>query len=262
MPSWRYVIPNLVTCVSLACGVLSLAASVEGRLADAAWFVLLCVLLDKADGTAARLLKATSAFGLQMDSLADLVTFGVAPAVMVLCVPAQPATHQLLAGGALGATLVHWGAYAAAIVYVACAALRLAKFNVSTRSSDTHFAGIPTTLSGAILTGYFLSVTKYQLAPYFVLVLPALAVVLALLMVSRLPLPKLSFRHHWAINAIQGVNLVCVYVFGLLRVFPEYLLAVALVYLLVGGTFSLVGGAARTPLMPMSEASSPPKGSS
>ena len=78
--AWRYVIPNAVTSASLVVGLLVMVAAMDGRFEAAGWLMVMCVLLDKLDGTTARLLGATSKFGVQLDSLADLVVFGVAPA--------------------------------------------------------------------------------------------------------------------------------------------------------------------------------------
>src|SRR4051794_40808035 len=79
---WRYVPPNVVTSVSLMLGVLAIESAVDGRPIDAAWWGLLVTLTDKLDGFLASALKGTSAFGVQMDSLADLVAFGAVPATV------------------------------------------------------------------------------------------------------------------------------------------------------------------------------------
>ena len=81
--AWRTLVPNLFTATSAVFGMVSMWMSVEGNFEWAAWFIFWCVLLDKADGTAARLLKGSSRFGMEFDSMADLVSFGLAPAVMV-----------------------------------------------------------------------------------------------------------------------------------------------------------------------------------
>src|SRR5262249_30238761 len=79
---WRYVVPNLVTATSLSFAILSILSSLEGHVLRAAWFGLYCVLTDKADGFAARLLGGSSEFGVQFDSLADFLSFGIAPAIL------------------------------------------------------------------------------------------------------------------------------------------------------------------------------------
>jgi len=236
---WRFVVPSMVTSTSIVVGFLGIAEAVSGRFESAAWLILLCVLLDKADGTVARLLKASSRFGLELDSLSDLITFGVAPAVLVLALLAKPPP------GGLVQVLPHYGylTYASAALYVVAAALRLAKFNVvSDRYGSTHFFGMPTTLVGALVCAYFLTVRKYDLSPIFVQILPLLLIVLALLMVSRIPLRKVGLRRSLAFNIFALTNVVGVYVFGILRLFPEYLLTVAVVYMGLGSVWATLAG--------------------
>ena len=133
--SWRFVPPNVVTCIGLTAGLLSVSEAVGGRFESAAWWVIICMLLDKADGTVARLLKASSRFGMELDSLADLICFCVAPAVLVLCVLAGPGRNPGLEQTALYLT----GVYAGCFLFVIMGALRLAKFNVVSESYGRRF---------------------------------------------------------------------------------------------------------------------------
>jgi len=197
------------------------------------------MLLDKADGTVARLLKASSRFGMELDSLADLICFCVAPAVLVLCVLAGPGRNPGLEQTALYRT----GVYAGCFLFVIMGALRLAKFNVVSESYGRRFFfGIPTTSTGSIIAAYYLTVIKYQLPQEFVLVIPAIMVVLALLMVSRVPLPKLGIRKINLVNILVLVNIPCFYIFGLLRIFPEWLLVNGLLYLVGGSLWAMAKG--------------------
>ncbi|MCB9555540.1 MAG: CDP-alcohol phosphatidyltransferase family protein [Deltaproteobacteria bacterium] len=234
--TWRYVIPNLLTCVSISLGLLSISQSAAGDFHGAAWSVLLCVLLDKADGTAARLLGASSSFGLQLDSLSDLITFGIAPSTLVLCAFLGPT--PIASAGAIPyyRGIVYLGAF----LFSICAALRLAKFNVVQEGYvDGYFFGVPTTICGALVCTYFLSTEKWGV-PLFgssdrlYLALPLLMIMLALLMVSRLPLAKIAKRRSLILNILQLVNVVLVYLFGILRIYPDYLFVVAALYLLIG----------------------------
>src|SRR5258706_16081804 len=120
----RYLVPNAITAASIAFGALSLQASVAGRPVEAAWWILYCVFTDKVDGLVARRLKATSAFGMQLDSLADVIAFGVAPATAPY---AFLAAHPEI-GWSTGWAL--WAMRGIAIGYVICTAVRLARFNV------------------------------------------------------------------------------------------------------------------------------------
>src|SRR5438094_85515 len=82
MKLWRYLVPNAITATSLTFAILSVINSIDGNTVPAAWFALYCVLTDKLDGFAARLLGGSSAFGVQFDSFADFASFGVAPAAL------------------------------------------------------------------------------------------------------------------------------------------------------------------------------------
>jgi CDP-diacylglycerol--serine O-phosphatidyltransferase len=235
----RYALPNAVTCLSIVAALLSIAESVAGRFDSAAWFVLLCVLLDKADGTVARLLKASSRFGIEMDSLSDLCAFGVAPAVLTIAYLVGPSSTSLYAGELWFRIAV----YSGCALFVIASALRLAKFNVLTDVyGKEFFFGIPTTFCGGFSCAYFLTARKYVLPPIAIEILPALFVLLAFLMVSRVPLPKINKRKTLAMNVFQMANLVLIYVCGLLRVFPEYLLAISLVYLVPGTVWASAKG--------------------
>jgi len=125
----NYVVPNLVTILGLFCGFYSIIASLNGNYAIAAVATLVAFIFDGLDGKLARLLNATSDFGIQLDSLADLISFGVAPAILVY-------KWALAPYGRLG--------WMAAFLFVACGALRLARFNVQTKKLDPRFfIGLP-----------------------------------------------------------------------------------------------------------------------
>lgn len=225
--AWRYVIPNAVTSLSLVLGLFVLLAASEGRFIDAAWLMVWCVLLDKLDGTTARLLGATSKFGIQLDSLADLVVFGVAPAgTIMLLSRAEPELFAAYGGFGL--------VPAAAAMFVVCSALRLAKFNVLAESGGPSvFFGMPTTLAGGLLALFVLIGLQYQLDGLLGS-LPIIAACFALLMVSNLPLPKIGHDVGPAMKVFQLVTVVLAYVFGFMRIFPEYLLGISLFYALAG----------------------------
>jgi CDP-diacylglycerol--serine O-phosphatidyltransferase len=225
MPALRYFVPNSFTAASLLLGLASVHLSSQGDFRLAAWMILWATLLDKLDGTAARLCHATSSFGVQFDSFADFVGFGIAPAALV--------HYRLLATGDLSGS-AKWTAMAAAGLYALALAVRLARFNVITSESDTVFQGVPGTLMGAVLASGYLAWDKYQLSVALLDYLPILLVASALLMVSSLRLPKLKKRKSLALNVFQFGNVAAAYVLGPLMLFPEYLFSLALSYL-VGG---------------------------
>ncbi len=136
----RQYIPNTITTLNLVCGLVSVTLAMEHNLTGAALLILLAAVFDYLDGTAARLLKAYSELGKQLDSLADLVSFGVAPGIIIF---------QLLSvhceGGCNILERMHIIPYLALLIPV-CSALRLAKFNIDT-NQEINFTGLPTPAS-------------------------------------------------------------------------------------------------------------------
>lgn len=124
-----YLIPSLFTAGNIMCGFVSIVSTFKGDYIPAALFIVLANLLDGIDGYAARLTKTTSQFGVEFDSLADVVSFGVAPAVLVYFW-----------------ALIPWGTWGwlAASTYVVCGALRLSRFNVQSKGvAKSYFVGLP-----------------------------------------------------------------------------------------------------------------------
>ena len=138
-----YVLPNLFTTANLFCGFYSAIASMKGMYEIAAVTILIAVVLDSLDGRIARITHTTSKFGGEYDSLCDLVTFGVAPAILVY-------NWSLLSYGKLG--------WLAAFLFVVCGALRLARFNVQIGVINSRFFnGLPIPGGAAVLaTGVIL----------------------------------------------------------------------------------------------------------
>jgi len=235
-PRWRYVVPNAITCASLLVGLAAVAlAFVVGGYTDAAWLVVLSVLLDKLDGTAARALRATSDIGMQLDSFADFVTFGIAPGTMLFAAGLNANKNGTtdLWQGEVGL----WLLGAACATLVLCACIRLAKFNVLQDDlppdAPKVFYGMPTTFSGGAIALMYILADKYQVA-WLLDAMPLFAVLFGALMVSNLPLPKAALRKEKWINVIQVISGVGIYVCGLFRLFPEYLAFNIAVYAIVG----------------------------
>jgi CDP-diacylglycerol---serine O-phosphatidyltransferase len=204
--------------------------SAQGDYHLAAWMILWGVLLDKLDGTAARLMNATSKFGVEFDSFADFVVFGIAPAALVY--------YRLLATGSFVGWQKH-GLMAAAGLYALALAVRLSRFNITT-GGESIFFGLPGTLLGATIASGYLTWEKYGLAPSLLLYLPGFLVIAAFLMVSNVRLPKIKLRKSKVFNAFLATNLVVGYICGPLMLFPEYLLACAVTYTVGGVIFCLL----------------------
>ena len=141
-----YILPNLFTLAALFGGFYSVVMAMNSRFDMAAVGVFCAMVLDSLDGRVARMTNTQSAFGEQMDSLSDMVSFGAAPALI--------AYEWALQG------LGNWG-WTAAFVYCACAALRLARFNVNTGVVDKrYFQGLPSPAAAALVAGFIWLMTE------------------------------------------------------------------------------------------------------
>jgi CDP-diacylglycerol---serine O-phosphatidyltransferase len=141
-----YVLPNMITLAALFGGFYAIVMSMNGRFDLATVGIFAAMILDSLDGRVARLTNTQSAFGEQMDSLSDMVSFGAAPALV--------AYVWSLSG------LGRWG-WIAAFVYCACAALRLARFNVNTSVVDKRFfQGLPSPAAAALVAGFIWLMTE------------------------------------------------------------------------------------------------------
>lgn len=135
-----YVLPNLFTLAALFGGFYAIIMAVNGRFDQAAIGVFCAMILDSLDGRVARMTNTQSAFGEQMDSLSDMVSFGAAPALICYMWSLK--------------SLGRWG-WLAAFVYCSCAALRLARFNVNTGVVDKrYFQGLPSPAAAALIAGF------------------------------------------------------------------------------------------------------------
>jgi len=175
----RTLLPNLITLLALCAGLTAIRLAVEQKLEWALAAIVFAALLDGIDGRIARMIKGTSRFGAELDSLADFVNFGVAPAMI------------LYQWGLFELRNVGW---IAALVFAICASLRLARFNVMAEDPNrpawagNFFVGIPAPAGAiAVLLPIYLQLLG---VPHFVLVMPfalLFTLCMALLMVSRLP---------------------------------------------------------------------------
>lgn len=229
MKTFRYVVPNAITSLGMLLGFWSIFFVIRGDHWNAAWLLLLCVLVDKMDGTAARLLDATSPLGIQMDSLSDLVTFIVAPGILwmsVLTGPSSPfTTFPMLLVPLLAVS-----------IYVAAGALRLAKFNCDAEDPEFpgYFEGMPTTMGGATAASLYLTLHLHSSVEAAIPWIPPIIGVMGVLMVSPLLLPKLKKSKRRAMNIFQVANIAIVIPAVILRLIPEYMLLLTVGYVVVG----------------------------
>jgi len=215
-------------------GFYSILASIDGRYSQAAWFIFISALCDGLDGTVARMTNTTSRFGVEYDSLCDLVAFGAAPAVLVYLWALTPAD--------LGPQYPRLG-LAAAFIFLACGALRLARFNVSTETRDPgFFQGLPIP-GGALMvaaTVLWHYRAGYENKPISFLIF-GLVLVLAFLMVSSIDYVshknKIMFRNRRPFETLVIVVLLMGLIIAKNR---SALLPIGLVYLASGPVVTLV----------------------
>lgn len=190
----RRQIPNLITLGNLLCGVIAIAAALRGDLTGASLMICLGIFLDFFDGLAARLLNVASPLGKELDSLADVVTSGVAPGFIL---------WNILCNG-VGEKWPEFLPYTALLIPL-FAAYRLAKFNIDSRQSHS-FLGLPTPANALIWVGVALTPALPMDELTFIIALIAISLVTDVLMVSELPMFSLKFNFKemsWKSNSVQ-----------------------------------------------------------
>jgi len=210
-----YIIPSLFTVANIFCGFYSIVESSRGHMERSAVLILAAIVADILDGRIARMTGATTPFGEVFDSLADVISFGVAPSLLVF----------------------HWGLWqvprpgtAVAFLFLVAGAIRLARF--STISHDTHdFVGLPSPAgAGAIALFVLISPTPVQ-HPAFIPVVACFVLGLALLMVSNLPyrsFKDLDVRRRWPVTTVFVVAVMV----SLVTLTPHVLSVMAALYIL------------------------------
>ncbi len=197
-----YLLPNLVTTANIFCGFFSVLSSMKGDILSASWWIILAMIFDFLDGRVARFAKATSQFGIEYDSLSDLISFGVAPGILLY-------KWGLFSVDKFGGIIAFW--------FVVCGALRLARFNVAVDTKNVlkgYFQGLPIPVAAGFISTFFIfsnnivwptnEIHQSILAVVF-------GIVLGLLMVSQIPFP--SFKEfNWRSQARFGVFLLAILV--------------------------------------------------
>lgn len=201
-------IPNTITCLNLVSGCVASVMALEGNLMYAVVWIMLAAVFDFFDGFAARLLKAFSPIGKELDSLADVVSFGVAPG-MILFVLLSWLAPTLPLGG-LNEYIPYW-----AFVIPAFSGLRLAKFNIDERQT-TSFIGLPVPAHALFWSslGYSVQPLLPQGGVALLVGLMALALVSSLLLVSEVPMFSLKIKSlAWKGNELRYILVACAVIF-------------------------------------------------
>jgi len=208
---------NFLSVLSLACGFTSIIFSLESQFTFSAWAILVSVVFDGLDGQAARLSNNPTEFGKELDSLVDVVSFGVAPAI-------------------LGYVYLYHDFYSFAffvlLFYLLCSIFRLAKYNITPKGEMSDcFYGLPTTVSGGMISAFILLLRKFMEFPSRKLFL-VLVISLSLLMVSKIRYPNLD-----VIKQLVKKNIIGFIIFVLAALFilkaPLFIFTLFVLYITV-----------------------------
>ena len=220
----RVILPNMLTLIGVCIGLTSIRFALSGEFHLAIIAIIFAALIDGLDGRIARLIKGTSKVGKELDSLTDMISFGVAPAFIMYF-------WKLSTLGRLGWLLC--------LIYVICVALRLARFNVNSNQEpswrDNFFEGVPSPAGGIlVLTPLIISLTNFNYINInYNIVVPAFFIITSLLLISKFPtysFKKIVIQRKATIFLLFGVVLF----FGLLLVYPFIMISLsAIIYLLL-----------------------------
>ena len=174
----RVILPNMLTLIGVCIGLTSIRFALDGKFEFAIIAIIFAALIDGLDGRIARLIKGTSKVGKELDSLTDMISFGVAPAFIMYFWKLN--------------TLGRFG-WLVCLIYVICVALRLARFNVNSNQDpswrDNFFEGVPSPAGGIlVLTPLIVSVTNFDYIPLnYDIIVPVFFIVTSLLLISKFP---------------------------------------------------------------------------
>ena len=172
MPKYREIFPGTFTMLNAVCGYISIIMTLEGEIVNACWFIILAGFLDALDGKVARLSGVSSRFGIELDSLADFSSFGVAPAVLIYSL-------KLEALGKLGWIII-------SAIYIMAAGYRLAKFNLYADTEEKkEFVGLPVPAAALALVSFIIFCHYLWGMVLFPEVVVSMIILFAFLMVSQ-----------------------------------------------------------------------------
>ncbi|PID47280.1 MAG: CDP-diacylglycerol--serine O-phosphatidyltransferase [Proteobacteria bacterium] len=217
-----YILPNLFTATSAFLGVISVLASVKGDFEKAVIYIMLSLVFDGLDGRVARFTKTASKFGAEFDSLADIVAFGVAPAILFYY--------------SIGINYGKLGSLVTAM-YVVFGAIRLARFNVTSPLNEPSvFIGVPIPTAAVVIAMWIMIYEKYPIFEGFEFVVILCQIGLSLLMVSNVRYPSFKKIDLEKSNVIK-ILIYLVLAFSLAYLYPVEFVALAVtIYLFYGLT--------------------------
>ncbi len=223
----RILIPNLFTGLNLIVGFISINFAIGGDFDRAAWLILLSVLMDKLDGTTARMFNATSQFGVEFDSFSDFFSFGVTPGILFFCY------FLSAAGGQVDQIPLY--VKGACAMYILFCGIRLAKFNTADKDDHEYFYGLTSTQSGAMLAAFLLIAMKYN---WQILqderFMGGMLIAHSVALVSQFKYRKFKKRKAAWLNLLQTFSFVALIGLVLVNRYPEVIYLISIAYLVVG----------------------------
>jgi len=220
--SARVILPNMLTLIGVCIGLTSIRFALDGRYEFAIIAIIIAAVIDGLDGRIARLIKGTSKVGKELDSLTDMISFGVAPAFIMYF-------WKLNELGRLG--------WLICLIYVICVALRLARFNINTGHEpswrDNFFEGVPSPAGGVlVMTPLIFSMTSFEIIKInYNIIVPVFFITTSLLLISKFPsysFKKIVIQRSTTIFLLFGIVLF----FGLLLIYPFNVISIsAIIYL-------------------------------
>ena len=219
-----FLLPNLLTTAALFSGFFSIVSAINGNFVYAGMAIFAAQMLDGLDGRVARLTNSQSLFGAQYDSLSDVISFGLAPALIVFL---------------WGLNSVGQAGWIISFFYVAAAALRLARFNTYIGSEDSFFKGLPSPIAGAMVVYFVWAMSSYgiqgeEVGRTLAVFTALLTATVSLLMVVNIP--YYSFKEIDMKKRVPFLSmLLVIFIFALIAIDPPIVLAsCALAYILSG----------------------------
>ncbi|OGS39058.1 MAG: hypothetical protein A2551_05765 [Elusimicrobia bacterium RIFOXYD2_FULL_34_30] len=227
-----YILPSIFTVANIGAGFMSLHYSINNNFSYAAWAIIIAIIMDITDGRIARAMHAESSFGVELDSLADFFSFGIAPSVLMY-------QMHLKGLGKIGLGI--------AIFFVIASALRLARFNSASHQNNEikpHFEGLPTTAAGGIIASFVLSYELFEIGPeltaktiplimkkmpLFFQIMPFLMVLISILLISKIKysnFKKINFSrpHSFQFFVLLVVSLILIFTYPQNTIFIIYIL--------------------------------------
>jgi CDP-diacylglycerol--serine O-phosphatidyltransferase len=233
-----YWLPNLFTIMALCAGFYAIVQAMSEKYIESAMAIFAALVLDGMDGRIARLTRTQSAFGAELDSLSDMVSFGVAPALVVYHWALQDfaASHSVAMLGPWLSTKLGW---IAAFVYCACAALRLARFNTNIEVVDKRFfQGLPSPAAACLVAGLVWAMEQYDIHGGDIRWLAwGLTMFAGLSMVSNIPFysgKDINLRKSVSFPVVVGITLGLVFLIAFSSTLPEMLFLLFTGYALSG----------------------------